>query len=67
MTNDAIYRKEIVLLEISQRLEAMFEEKGRSCISCCEKITEKYAEELEPFLKEYEELEIGDRVISASD
>lgn len=67
MTNDAINRKEQILLEIGQRLEAMYEEKERSCISCCEKITEKYAEELEPFLKEYEELENGDRAQSTSD
>ena len=48
-------------------MDAMYEEKERSCISCCEKLTEKYAEDLEPLMKEYEELEFGDRVISASD
>ena len=67
MTNTNLDRKEQILLEIGQSLDEMYEEKERSCISCCEKITEKYAEELEPFLKEYEELEIGDRIISASD
>lgn len=51
----------------TKALESMFEEKERSCISCCEKITEKYAEELEPFLKEYEELENGDRAQPTSD
>lgn len=67
MTSDNLNRKEQILIEISQNLEAMFEEKERSCISCCVKITEKYAEELEPFLKEYEELENGDRAQPTSD
>ena len=67
MTNDAIDRKEQILLEIGQLVDNMYEKKEQSCISCCEKLTEKYAEKLEPLMLEYEELEFGDRVISASD
>ena len=67
MTNTNLDRKEQILLEIGQSLDAMYEEKERSCISCCVKITERYVEAMEPLMKEYEELEIGDRIISASD
>ena len=67
MTNSNLDRKEQILLEIRQRLDAMYEEKEQSCIPCCEKITEKYVEAVEPLMQEYEELEIGDRIISASD
>lgn len=67
MTNTNLDRKEQILQEIRQRLDAMYEEKEQSCIPCCVKITEKYVEAMEPLMLEYEELEFGDRVISASD
>ena len=65
MTNDAIDRKEQILQEIRQRLDAMYEETEQSCIRCYVKITEKYVEAVEPLMKEYEELERGDRIISS--
>lgn len=67
MTNDTLDRKEEILLEIVGFLDMMYEEKEQSCISCCEKLTERYAEELEPLMKEYEELERGDRAQPTSD
>lgn len=67
MTNDTIDRKEQLLQEIGELIDNMYEKKEQSCISCCEKLTEKYAEELEPLMKEYEELENGDRAQSTSD
>ena len=67
MTSDNLDRKEQILLEIGQRLDAMYEEKERSCIPCCVKITEEYVEAVEPLMKEYEELENGDRAQSTSD
>ena len=67
MTNTNLDRKEQILLEIRQRLDAMYEEKEQSCIPCCVKITEEYVDAIEPLMLEYEELERGDRVISASD
>ena len=66
MTNTNLDRKEEILLEIVGFLDMMYEEKEQSCISCCEKLTERYAEELEPLMKEYEELERGNRSLSAS-
>ena len=67
MTSDNLDRKEQILQEIRQRLDAMYEETEQSCIPCYVKITEKYVDAVEPLMKEYEELEFGDRVISASD
>lgn len=65
MTNTNLDRKEQIILEVNQLVDRMYDDKEQSCISCCEKITEKYAEELEPLMKEYEELEFGDRIISS--
>ena len=67
MTSDNLDRKEQILLKIGQRLDAMYEEKERSCIPCCVKITAEYVDDVEPLMREYEELEFGDRVISTSD
>ena len=67
MTNTNLDRKEQILQEVRQRLDAMYEEKERSCIPCCVKITAEYVDDVEPLMREYEELEFGDRVISASD
>lgn len=59
MTSINLDRKDQILLEIGQRLDAMYEEKEQSCIPCCVKITEKYVESVEPLMLEYEELERG--------
>ena len=67
MTSDAIDRKEQILQEIGELVEMMYEEKEKFCVSCGAAINEKYLAEIEPLRKEYEELEFGDRVISASD
>ena len=57
MTNTNLDRKEQILLEIIGLVDMLGETKEQSCIPCCKKITERYAEELEPLIKEYEELE----------
>ena len=65
MTSDNLDRKEQILLEIGQQLDAKYEETEQSCVQCYVKITEKYADAIEPLMQEYEELERGDRIISS--
>lgn len=53
--------------EIVRLLDMMYEVNDDLCVSCRIGLTNKYAECVEPLMKECKELEIGDRIISASD
>lgn len=53
--------------EMTRLLDMTYEVNDDLCASCRIGLTNKYSECIEPLMKEYEELEIGDRTISSSD
>lgn len=53
--------------EMVRLLDMTYEVNDDLCASCRIGLTNKYSECVKPLLKEYEELEIGDRTIPSSD